>query len=277
METLPFELSCRIFSEITDPHQIVKLLRIDSYTSSMVKNCIDVLKWSVRECNDCVPSTFVRKFNNIREVGMPIYVQSVDELMDLTSLKLNVATIDVSELEIFDVTSSCNKNLSSALLMIKDFYENSSINIPSSNKKITFHLGQPNYYIEITDNGLDFELPSDVGYEYLYPLMKAIDNKEGLFSFAHIDCDKSIIKQFAIEFTNLQKIIYRGEIFNVFKYLKLTNVNHISYPIKNLVKTHVVNATGEMSYLVSRKIRHGHHGVFVKNVNLKQIYLEIPV
>lgn len=270
MESLPVEINCRIFENLTDPYQIVKLLQSNLELASIAKDCITRLSWD-RQMP--IPASFVSQFNNIRVVDMPISINNDDELMSLAKLKLRKASFLISYWRIFNlgVEGSAADNI----LTIRDWY---SARMRESGKSLTFFRSKGDY-LTIKDHTLDYSLSSGRCYDILYPLMKAIDSMEGLYTITGTNWNTNIIMEhFKHDFPNVKNLIYSGKDYiNLNLYFEYTNVNKVLFPVKYWTDDHIDFMTWHVTDLLVGNIGN-YNGVWRANEVIdKEIYLEIPV
>lgn len=284
----PVEIICQIFANINDPDNISELfasIKNSDYLESIAKSCITRLEWNEISDRD-ISADFVNKFIKIEDVEMPILCQDEQEFMSLSKLsKSKKLIIKYPGLRIFNAKARNDDIINGDISLITEWYINRSENGFFKNKNIRlgwqersrdyYFIGDSPYYINISDNTLEFSLGTYNKYMYLYPLMYVINETEGLNYISQTQDKVNNIRDLGINFPNITGLISNGTINNINDYLLFTNVNTIKYNHWDVLG--YLKVIDKMSSLIENNL-YLENGTLVPKVQIeKPVYLEIPI
>lgn len=270
METLPVEINCQIFSNLTDPYDIINLIRSSGYLADIAKDCVIRLAW--KEISDqSITTTFLMNFRNIREVDIGVAIREPTELIELTRLhKLHSIIIELPELNYFSDYGNLFER-GATIDLIENFYN--ELDVSLKDKEFLFISPDTSYYLLIKDKGLFFYLGENGRYSTLNGLMKAIDATEGLTTISYYnETNDAIIQIIGRLLPRLKNLDYHD--FSTIKInaqLRLMSVDTVLLNKDRWNLTDIRLITANFNLVISEPERYGQQSID------KKVRLELPV
>lgn len=289
MLSLPIEINHMIFSYLTNPVDIISLMKTNSKLSRLVSQIVTRLTWNGR-CLEMsplekrgIPVNFVLKFPNLNIVDMCILINTEAELMALAETKLQRAVFEISKLELL-YTAKKSRNTNGLLRDILNYFNTNEpmdrsqkINLiaiwfmqrmlhpPHHNKKFIFISPPTAYYLTIKDGGLDYMLGGKYTISTMYSLMRAIDLVDGLHEISHDLHSHDDIARLA-DFPRLDTLLINFPNVKLNDYFNLTHINKVKLRRGCYFIDRIADLTKEMIYRTYK-----HH------IIEGDLYLELPV